>query len=157
MASPNITVSLVKFRDALIQRGTARSISWEWAHLIKALDNKNEYCYVEFPDSQEEYPLLWHITDWLDTAAHRQHLKKASENYRQESYVMQRNLARLIQAMQNITGLDKDSATAFCSKLMLRKDKDNFFKTMQCKFEIFIELDSDGKPVIQTKDYSKTQ
>ena len=157
MPSPNITVSLVQLRDMLIQRGTARAIPHTWAHTIAALDRKHEYCYVEFPSDDADnnsFPQLWHITDWLDTVAHRKQLKLQSEIYRQESYVNARNIERLTYVMSKITGLAKADAEMIARQICQKKDKEQSFKSMRCKFEIFERLDEQHKPVIKVIDYS---
>jgi hypothetical protein len=151
-----ITISFVELRNELIQRGTPRSIPLSWAYLIQAFDKKESFVHVEFLPNGER-PLLWHITDWLETFEHRAKLKYDSEAYRQASYVQARNKARALAALKTLTGLNGDDAEKIMRQIFMQSsDKvQAVFQTWKCKYEHFVKLDEEMKPVVKVFDYSK--
>jgi hypothetical protein len=149
----NITYSLVKLRDLIVQRGTPRTIPLDLAYIIRALDAKNEFCFVETPSSVDNSAYLWHITDWLECSVHREKLKYESELYRQRSYANTRNLDRLVSAYRNLTSFSKEEAVEQCSRIMRSPYAEATFKTLHIKFESVTGLDpSTLKPIIQVNE-----
>jgi len=149
----NITYSLVKLRDLIIQRGTPRTIPLDLAFIIRAVDAKNEFCYVEMPMLNDDCAYLWHITDWLECSMHREKLKYESELYRQRSYATQRNLDRLVSAYRNLTSFSKEDATEHCRKIICSSYAEVTFRTLHIKFESVSGLDpSTLKPITQANE-----
>lgn len=126
-SSKQITLDLSEYLDDFWGIRDRAQVSQDKAILIASIDKDEQYCHVEFPDTENTItpnllkPLVWRKKEWLSSYEKWKLDKRNSAVSRHSWNVFKENQQRVAKTLSLMSGMSVDSCLELAAK-MLKKN-----------------------------------
>jgi len=116
-----ITIPLSQFVSLLLGDNHYRPIELSLAQQIAEAASGTEICHVQFYErdgTRLKYPVLWSLHHWRISTDSWLAAKERSDRERDERFVLEENIKRVVRVLHKETGIEGDGAYLVARKML---------------------------------------